>query len=215
MGVSKVEFDGETVIDITDSTVTPETLAAGIKAYDAAGNIITGVLESSAALVSDKWDVDQSYTYGEYRIDENELYRCLIPNSGQKPSVSPVYWEKTTVANELNRPDVFSVSGAADVPHGNSVAVYSEQLSPGIYIVEGAVEFPNNTTGYRTVTLDKSLSLSPNASVTVGASTSSKTRLSKVRLLAITTPTTIMLSAQQTSNSTLACPYSFSYIKLR
>lgn len=43
MSVNKVQLaNGETIIDISDSTVTPETLAEGVTAHDASGQKITG-----------------------------------------------------------------------------------------------------------------------------------------------------------------------------
>lgn len=43
MSVNKVQLaNGETIIDISDSTVTPETLAEGVTAHDASGRKITG-----------------------------------------------------------------------------------------------------------------------------------------------------------------------------
>lgn len=43
MSVNKVQLaNGETIIDISDSTVTPETLAEGVTARDASGQKITG-----------------------------------------------------------------------------------------------------------------------------------------------------------------------------
>ena len=42
MGVSKVTYYGETLIDLTGDTVTPGTLAVGETAHDAKGNEITG-----------------------------------------------------------------------------------------------------------------------------------------------------------------------------
>ena len=44
MGVSKVDYFGETLVDMTDATVTEGTLLAGAKAYDAAGNLIEGAV---------------------------------------------------------------------------------------------------------------------------------------------------------------------------
>lgn len=44
MGVNKVVYGGETVIDITDSTVTEDTLAEGAVAYGANGERITGTM---------------------------------------------------------------------------------------------------------------------------------------------------------------------------
>lgn len=45
MGVSKVIYNGETLIDTSNTTVTPATLAKGITAIDAAGNMIVGEME--------------------------------------------------------------------------------------------------------------------------------------------------------------------------
>lgn len=42
MAVNKVVYCGETLIDLTTLTVTPETLAAGVIAINAAGEIIVG-----------------------------------------------------------------------------------------------------------------------------------------------------------------------------
>ena len=42
MAVNKVVYDGKVLIDISDSTVTPETLAEGVVAYNAKGERIVG-----------------------------------------------------------------------------------------------------------------------------------------------------------------------------
>lgn len=46
MAVNKVEYAGNTLIDLTADTVTPETLAKGITAHDKSGAVITGTMES-------------------------------------------------------------------------------------------------------------------------------------------------------------------------
>lgn len=45
MAVNKVDFYGETLIDISDSTVTSESLSVGVTAYNSAGEKITGTKE--------------------------------------------------------------------------------------------------------------------------------------------------------------------------
>lgn len=45
--VNKVVYEGETLIDLTEDSVTPETLAKGETAHDASGEQITGVLEAT------------------------------------------------------------------------------------------------------------------------------------------------------------------------
>lgn len=48
MPVNKVIYGVTTLIDITDSTVTPDKLATGVTAYDKSGTKITGTLDSSS-----------------------------------------------------------------------------------------------------------------------------------------------------------------------
>lgn len=50
MGVSKVVFGAVSIMDISDSTVTPETLAKGKTAYDKTGEKITGTAEIGVKL---------------------------------------------------------------------------------------------------------------------------------------------------------------------
>lgn len=48
MSVNKVECFGEVLIDLTNDTVTPKTLAEGVTAHDASGNVIRGVAPTDA-----------------------------------------------------------------------------------------------------------------------------------------------------------------------
>ena len=48
MAVNKVEVNGETKLDLTQDTVTPETLLSGATAHNAAGEPITGTAESGS-----------------------------------------------------------------------------------------------------------------------------------------------------------------------
>lgn len=47
MAVNKVVYGTTVLIDISDSTVTPETLAEGVIAYNAAGEMIVGTAKFS------------------------------------------------------------------------------------------------------------------------------------------------------------------------
>lgn len=47
MAVNKVEYFGETLIDLTEDTVTEDTLADGVTAHAANGDIITGRMTAS------------------------------------------------------------------------------------------------------------------------------------------------------------------------
>lgn len=52
MAVNKVIFEGKTLIDITDSTITSGDLRTGIVAYDKAGNRIVGDTDWDMAVQS-------------------------------------------------------------------------------------------------------------------------------------------------------------------
>lgn len=50
MAVNKVVYDNNTLIDLTNDTVTPQTLASGTTAHAADGTVITGVAPTTAVL---------------------------------------------------------------------------------------------------------------------------------------------------------------------
>lgn len=47
MAVNKVVYGNQTLVDLTEDTVTPETLAVGVTAHDKSGNIIVGTMQPS------------------------------------------------------------------------------------------------------------------------------------------------------------------------
>ena len=47
MAVSKVNYGSDTLMDLTEDTVTPSNLMKGATAHDSAGNSITGILEET------------------------------------------------------------------------------------------------------------------------------------------------------------------------
>lgn len=50
MAINKVEYSGNTLIDLTSDSVTPETLLSGVTAHDASGKKITGTFNSDKYL---------------------------------------------------------------------------------------------------------------------------------------------------------------------
>ena len=46
MGVSRVDYDGRTLIDLTGITVMPDTLLEGVTAINAAGEEIVGTVKA-------------------------------------------------------------------------------------------------------------------------------------------------------------------------
>lgn len=61
MAVNKVQINGETKLDLTQDTVTPETLLKGTTAHNAAGEVITGSMgeiKSYTATIGTTWTED-------------------------------------------------------------------------------------------------------------------------------------------------------------
>lgn len=50
MAINKVEYGGNTLIDLTSDSVTPESLLSGVTAHDKSGNPITGTFDSDKYL---------------------------------------------------------------------------------------------------------------------------------------------------------------------
>ena len=62
---NKVVYAGETLIDLTEDTVTPATLKSGVTAHDASGTKITGTLDTTPPEESDInfWDYEGTLLY--------------------------------------------------------------------------------------------------------------------------------------------------------
>lgn len=73
MAVNKVIYGNTTVLDITDSTVTPETLAKGEVGYSKAGERIVGTMEAGGGASVDTCTVVVNMT--GFRLD---MYKFFI-----------------------------------------------------------------------------------------------------------------------------------------
>lgn len=68
MGVNKVIYGGKTLVDMTDATVTPNTVLEGYIAYGANGARIVGTVsvtkrkEIAISLLQSRWDLDNKQT---------------------------------------------------------------------------------------------------------------------------------------------------------
>lgn len=62
MPCSKVVYGGETLIDLTNVTVTADTLAEGVIALDAAGNDVVGTMPTLATIMKTVYPVGAVYT---------------------------------------------------------------------------------------------------------------------------------------------------------
>lgn len=60
MGVNRVVYGNKTLIDLSDSTVTPETLLEGVIAYNSKGERIIGIMKKIAFTDDGKGNVTVS-----------------------------------------------------------------------------------------------------------------------------------------------------------
>ena len=74
MAISKVVFGTSTLIDLSEDTVSPETLGSGITAHAANGELITGT--ASAASGTTQWGTIEG-TLSDQTDLKNELDRKL------------------------------------------------------------------------------------------------------------------------------------------
>lgn len=67
---------------------------------DSEGNNLPMIFAKKDATTSDAWDPDITYTTGQYCLDNNTLWRCLIQNENTKPTEG-TYWTRETIGNNL------------------------------------------------------------------------------------------------------------------
>lgn len=74
MGVAKVNYNNETLIDLTADTVTADTLRAGETAHDAEGNAVVGLYTPSAEYTKYATGAfEQSLAYGKWTLTTSAL----------------------------------------------------------------------------------------------------------------------------------------------
>lgn len=96
MGISKVDYFGETLIDLTADTVTADTLAEGVTAHSADGEVITGRMQPGGD--------------GEpIRVYEDEDGNVVVSGGGSS-------YDDTAIRNRVSalELDVLGISAAAD-----------------------------------------------------------------------------------------------------
>lgn len=75
MAVNKVEINGQPVIDLTQDTVTPESLKKGITAHSASGEKIVGIAGSTISILQD------TITTSFFARDENSGEVTIDPGT--------------------------------------------------------------------------------------------------------------------------------------
>lgn len=105
MGVSKVDFAGNTLVDLTEDSVTPETLLEGATAHNAAGEQIEGAV--AVAPASDTTPKaagtasagsENAYARGDH-VHPKELPTVTASDNGKFLRVVSGAWAAAEIAN--------------------------------------------------------------------------------------------------------------------
>ena len=121
MAINKFVHLGEVKMNLTDSTVTPETLAEGVVAYGANGEIIVGTMAGGSGVI----EVTELPTEN---IDTNAFYLC----NGEYYKYSSggntwVFNDELTLDESLYGEFAFEFEGYADTKNGT--CIYVRQVS--------------------------------------------------------------------------------------
>ena len=68
MAINRVDYGDETLIDLTQDTVTPQTLAAGYTAHGADGNLIQGQASFGEGGGSDSIKLEYTFTEEDFEL---------------------------------------------------------------------------------------------------------------------------------------------------
>lgn len=105
MGVSKVDFAGNTLVDLTGDSVTPETLLEGATAHNAAGEQIDGaVAVAPASNTTPKAPgtasagSESAYARGDH-VHPRELPNVTTADNGKFLRVVNGTWAAVEIAN--------------------------------------------------------------------------------------------------------------------
>lgn len=105
MGVSKVDFAGNTLVDLTGDSVTPETLLEGATAHNAAGDQIDGAVAVAPASATTpkapgtaSAGSESAYARGDH-VHPRELPNVTTADNGKFLRVVSGAWAAVEIAN--------------------------------------------------------------------------------------------------------------------
>ena len=167
MGRSKIVYAGDTLLDLTEDTVTPETLLKGKTAHNAAGELITGTMIASQLqlIVTVSAGATVTATNGSKTIrgtsDSTGVCTLIVPEAGTW-SVSATLNGQTSNTQSVSVKDsyavaltFFSATITVTVDSGASVALKKDGVTVQTKTSTGTVVFTVTETGAYTVTATK------------------------------------------------------------
>ena len=165
MGISKVVYGGDTLIDLTGDSVTPETLAQGVTAHDASGQLIVGTMTGGGG------GGDPNLPTGYTRCDYIQFTGTQIVDTGvicnQDSKIQLAFTrEKSTqhyvfgVSSSGNTASVtaylggnfrFGNKSATKTPNTNADMIYSAVLSSSEITISDSKTSITDTNAFETV----------------------------------------------------------------
>lgn len=123
MAVNKVEFGGNTLIDLTNDTVTPETLLSGITAHSANGKTITGIYMPEGKYYASQLNPSSNVKTVSYSVGfEPKLFviACVnnIDNSSTSTYLITTFWHCA------------DLTGAGYGQYSGGLAIYKSGSTP-------------------------------------------------------------------------------------
>lgn len=88
MGVSKVTYFGNTLVDLTGDNVSPDTLLSGKIAHNAAGDMIVGEYVDE-----DTWKANSSSSEGYVASGSGQINKAWTTDSEGNPAWRSIYSE--------------------------------------------------------------------------------------------------------------------------
>ena len=113
MAINKVVYGNQVLIDITDSTVNPNTLLAGYKAYGANGQPVNGALQLSYHITLHQAQYD-ALSEAEQMADENWFYIDDVKIVGAELDDSAISPAKVWSSQKTNR-EIQDVQDQVDI----------------------------------------------------------------------------------------------------
>lgn len=167
MGRSKIVYAGDTLLDLTEDTVTPETLLKGKTAHNAAGELITGTMIASQLqlIVTVSAGATVTATNGSKTIsgtsDSTGVCTLIVPEAGTW-SVSATLNGQTSNTQSVSVKDSYAVSLTffsatitVTVDSGASVTLEKGGTTIATKTSNGTAVFTVTETGAYTVTATK------------------------------------------------------------
>lgn len=138
MAVSKVNYGSDTLMDLTEDTVTPTNLMSGVTAHNSAGESITGILEATEITTTLSED-----STNEQVPSSKCVYDCL-----QEKQTKNIYVNVTADSDGNVMADKTYAEIAAAIDSGTEVTVIHDSIRLSLHgKVQSGVIFVSNVYG--------------------------------------------------------------------